>query len=66
MKYENDRSASEEILRLLIPKMAEHPAAFTPQSYAVWYEYATGINPALSETITKLLDKGEAGERAQI
>ena len=59
MKYENDRSASEEILRLLIPKMAEHPAAFTPQSYAVWYEYATGINPALSEVITKLLDKGE-------
>ena len=58
MKYEHDRQASEEILRLLIKKMAEHPAAFTPQNFAVWYEYATGINPALSETITKLLDNG--------
>jgi diguanylate cyclase len=59
VKYENDRKASEEILRLLIPRMAEHPAAFTPQNYAVWYEYSTGINPALSETITRIIDKGE-------
>lgn len=59
MKYEHDRNASEEILRLLIQRMAEHPAAFTPQNYAVWYEYSTGINPALGETITGMIDKGE-------
>lgn len=59
MKYENERAASEEILRLLIQKMAEHPAAFTPLSYSVWYEYATGINPALSETIEKMLARGD-------
>ena len=59
MKYEHDRHANEEILRLLIQKMAAHSAAFTPQNFAVWYEYTTGINPALSETITKLL-----GDRA--
>ncbi len=46
-------------MHLLIPKMAEHPAAFTPQNYAVWYEYSTGINPALSQVIAKLLDSGE-------
>ena len=66
MKYEHDRQASEEILRLLIQKMAEHPAAFTPQSYAVWYEYVTGINPALRETIGKLLDSGEKLDDASI
>ena len=66
MKYEHDRQASEEILRLLIQKMAEHPAAFTPQSYAVWYEYVTGINPALSETISKLLDSSEKLDDAAI
>jgi diguanylate cyclase len=66
VKYEHDRQASEEILRLLIQKMAEHPAAFTPQSYAVWYEYVTAINPALSETISKLLDSGEKLDDAAI
>jgi diguanylate cyclase len=66
MKYEHDRHASEEILRLLIQKMAEHPAAFTPQNYAVWYEFVTGINPALSETITRQLDNGERLDDATI
>jgi len=59
MKYEQDRNASGEILRLLIQKMAGHPAAFTPLNYAVWYEFATGINPALSEAMNKLLDGGD-------
>jgi diguanylate cyclase len=59
VEYEHDRQASEEILRLLIQRMAEHPAAFTPQNFAVWYEYATGINPALSEEITRRLNNGE-------
>jgi len=58
MKYDQDREASGEVLRLLIQKMASHPAAFTPLTYAVWYEFSTGINPALSEAITTLLDKG--------
>ncbi len=56
MKYEQDRNASGEILRLIIQKMAGHPAAFSPLNYAVWYEFATGINPALSEAMGKLLD----------
>lgn len=59
MKYEQDRSASGEILRLLIQKMAEHPAAFTPPNYAVWYEYITGINPALIDAMGKMLDNGD-------
>jgi diguanylate cyclase len=58
MKYEQDRNASGEILRLLIQKMAAHQASFTPLNYAVWYEYSTGINPALSEAMSKLLDSG--------
>lgn len=61
MKYAQDRKVSEEILRLLITKMAEHPAAFTPLSYTVWYEHVTGINPALSEEMEKLL-----GNRAKL
>jgi len=58
MRYEQDRTASGEILRLLIQKMAAHPAAFNPLSYTVWYEYITGINSALSAELTTLLDSG--------
>jgi diguanylate cyclase len=58
MKYAQDRDVSGEILRLLIQKMAGQPAAFTPLNYAVWYEFSTGINPALSEAMGKLLDSG--------
>jgi diguanylate cyclase len=58
MRYEQDRNTSGEILRILIQKMASHPAAFTPLSYTVWYEFVTGINPALSEELGKLIDKG--------
>jgi diguanylate cyclase len=57
MKYKQDRNASGEILRLLIQKMSEHPAAFTPLSFAVWYEHVTGMNPPLSEEIEKILQK---------
>lgn len=59
MKYDHDRNASGEILRLLIQKMAGQPAAFTPLNYAVWYEFTTGINPALSEEIGKIFNKGD-------
>jgi diguanylate cyclase len=56
MKYSRERAASAEILRLVLQKMASQPAAFTPPTYAVWYEFATGINPALNEAMNKLLD----------
>jgi diguanylate cyclase len=55
MKYAGDRAASGEILRLVIQKMASHPAAFTPLNYAVWYEFVSGINPSLTEAMSKLL-----------
>ncbi|HZW26181.1 MAG TPA: diguanylate cyclase [Gallionella sp.] len=55
-RYTQDKAASAEILRLLLQKMAAHPAAFTPFAYALWYEYITGINPPLSKAVNALLD----------
>ncbi len=66
MKYSQDQNASGEILRLIIQKMAGHPAAFTPLNYAVWYEYVTGINLALSEAMTDSLDRGDKLDDAAI
>ncbi len=59
MKYERNRDESGEILRLAIQKMAGQPAAFTPFTYAVWYEFLTGINPALSEAVNRLFENGK-------
>jgi diguanylate cyclase len=58
-KYTQDKAASAELLRLILQKMAGHPAAITPPTYAVWYEFLAGINPQLTEAMNKLLgDKG--------
>jgi diguanylate cyclase len=55
LRYTQERKASEEILRLIIQKMAVHPAAFTPHTYAVWYEYLMGINFELNLEMDQLL-----------
>ena len=55
MKYTQERKASEELLRLILQRMAPQPAAFTPHTYTVWYEYILGINPGLSTELERLL-----------
>lgn len=60
IRYFQDKAASAEILRLLLPKMSAHPAPFVPTTYTVWFEHLTGINPPLSKAINELLDaKGQ-------
>jgi len=44
LRYDQDRNASAELFRLVLQQMSQHPAAFTPCCYAVWYEYLAGIN----------------------
>jgi diguanylate cyclase len=55
-KYVQDKAASAELLRLILQKMAAHPAAYNPSTYAVWYEFLAGINPSLSEAMNNLLN----------
>ena len=57
MRYTQERAASEELLRLTIQRMAPQPAAFSPHTYAVWYEYILGINPSLNKAIDRLLNE---------
>jgi len=66
MRYTQDRETSGEILRLLIQKMAGHPAAFTPLNYAVWYEVTAGINSALSQAMDNFLKEGKKIDDAAI
>ena len=58
-KYLDSKESSAELLRLVLPMMAQHPSGFHPVSYALWYEYAAGKNGPLKESIDGALKAGE-------
>jgi diguanylate cyclase len=57
-KYTESKEASGEILRMIVPAMAGHKAAYHPVSYAVWYEYLSGINGRLRAELAPRLEGG--------
>ena len=57
MRYQDSKEYSGELLRLVLPLMSEHKAALNPVSYAVWYEYVSGINPELTKVVDALIDE---------
>ena len=54
MEYHDSIEKSAEYLRLALPLMTRQAAALHPVSYAVWYEYVAGVNPALRQRIDAL------------
>ncbi len=58
MKYHDSIEQSAEFLRLALPLMSRQAAALTPISFAIWYEYVAGINPALQTHIDELTRGG--------
>jgi diguanylate cyclase len=57
-RYSETREASGELLRMILPLLAKQAAGFHPISYALWYEYAAGINPALKAEVDQLMASG--------
>lgn len=55
MKYNHTKVESAEYLRLALPHMSKHDAPLNPISYAVWYEYVSGMNHALKVATDTLL-----------
>ncbi len=55
MRYQQSREESAEILRRALQLMSPHPVGYHPLSYAVWYEHAGALNPALTQELEKLL-----------
>ncbi|MGH8299709.1 MAG: GGDEF domain-containing protein [Steroidobacteraceae bacterium] len=55
MRYQHSREESAEILRRALQLMSPHKAGYHPVSYAVWYEHAGELNPALTRDLGKLL-----------
>ena len=56
--YTETREASGELLRMILPLLSKQAAGFHPVSYAVWYEYVSGNNPKLKESIDALIASG--------
>lgn len=55
MRYQHSREESAEILRRALQLMSPHKAGYHPISYAVWYEHAGELNPALTRDLDKRL-----------
>jgi len=55
VRYTQSREQSAELLRLVLARMGEHDATFTPVTYTVWFEYAAGMNGRLTQALDQLL-----------
>lgn len=59
MRYKDSFEQSAEYLRLALPLMSRQDAALHPFSYAVWYEFISGINPALKLAVEDITRDGK-------
>ena len=55
MRYDQSRERSAELLRATLRLLGQHDGFCNPISFAVWYEYAAGINARLSHAIDRRL-----------
>jgi len=60
MRYPQTPAQSAELLRLVLPRIAQYGGHYGPSSYAVWYEHLAGLNKSLSEAINTRLQAPEA------
>lgn len=58
MRYRHSLAQSAEFLRLAIKHMGQQDAALHPLSYAIWYEYVSGMNLGLQAAIDTRLRNG--------
>ncbi|QFY44390.1 GGDEF domain-containing protein [Candidatus Methylospira mobilis] len=47
MRYQESVEESVTFVKQIMPLMAKHSAPMNPISFAVWYEYISGVNPRL-------------------
>ena len=55
MRYQETKPQSAELLRQVIALMGQHDAAYNPLSFAVWYEFAAGINHRLTQGVNRAI-----------
>lgn len=55
MQYPESHHQAAEYIRLALPLMARNGIPATPRHYAVWYDYVSGRNQALKDSIDRVL-----------
>jgi len=55
MRYTQTKEQSAEVLRTAVAHIGRHDAACNPLTFAVWYEYAAGINARLTRAVDEYL-----------
>jgi diguanylate cyclase len=50
---------SSERLRMVLPLMSKYKIPVTPENYCVWYQYISGENEPLKESIDRSLEKNQ-------
>ena len=55
MRYKETAGQSAEVMRMVLPRIAQHGAHYAPTAYSVWYEHLAGLNPALSQAVQAAL-----------
>lgn len=60
MQYDESIEESQQYLRLALEQIGKHRLPTNPINYSIWYEYATGKNIALNETIDNYLGDTDA------
>ncbi|MBV8380743.1 MAG: GGDEF domain-containing protein [Paucibacter sp.] len=58
MRYPQSKIESNELLRLVLPQIAQHGSGCQPPSYTLWYEYISGSNPALRSALDQRIADG--------
>ena len=50
---------SAEHFRMSLPLLSNHGSDFGPQSYALWFTYVEGTNPALTAALDRFVKEGK-------
>jgi diguanylate cyclase len=66
VRYEQTAEQSAELLRLIVPRIAQTGGHFSPWAYAVWYEHLAGTNSSLSEALETRLRLADAVTKTEI
>ncbi|MFY7863209.1 GGDEF domain-containing protein [Roseateles sp.] len=66
MRYTDSMARSAEHLRAALPLMTQQRAALHPASYAVWYEFVSGMNPSLNQALNIQTAGGQTLDEAQV
>ena len=59
MHYKETAGQSAEVMRMVLPRIAQHGGHYAPTAYSVWYEHLAGLNPALSAALQAALAGNE-------